>query len=204
MGGFGPDSTMPATVLVFDAIGERFTPGGELLSGRVGHSATLLADGKVLLVAGSVAREAQISATADLYDPVADKVTRLPGGLRHGRVSHHATLLKSGKVLITGGENGNYSEALPPELYDPVTQSFSTLAPLANDAAQHINALVVGLDSGDVLELGGNNLLAQAAEDRVVQFNEAACAQGSLGTFPAKEALSLAMAHAGRLMKFGA
>lgn len=40
--------------------------------------------------------------------------------------------------------------------------------------------------------------------DRVDQFNEAACAAGSLGTFPAKEALSLAMAHAGRLMKFGA
>ena len=40
--------------------------------------------------------------------------------------------------------------------------------------------------------------------DRVVQFNEAACANGSLGTFPAKEALSLAMAHAGRLMKYGA
>jgi 2,3-bisphosphoglycerate-independent phosphoglycerate mutase len=40
--------------------------------------------------------------------------------------------------------------------------------------------------------------------DRVDQFNEAACAAGTLGTFPAKEALSLAMAHAGRLMKFGA
>ena len=40
--------------------------------------------------------------------------------------------------------------------------------------------------------------------DRVVQFNEAACQQGALGVFPAKEALSLAMAHAGRLMKFGA
>jgi len=40
--------------------------------------------------------------------------------------------------------------------------------------------------------------------DRVDQFNEAACQHGALGTFPAKEALSLAMAHAGRLMKFGA
>ncbi len=35
-------------------------------------------------------------------------------------------------------------------------------------------------------------------------FNERACAHGTLGTFPAKEALSLAMAHAGRLTKFGA
>ncbi len=35
-------------------------------------------------------------------------------------------------------------------------------------------------------------------------FNERACAHGTLGTFPAKEALSLAMAHAGRLTKYGA
>ena len=35
-------------------------------------------------------------------------------------------------------------------------------------------------------------------------FNEKACAQGVLGTFPAKEVLSLAMAHAGRLTKYGA
>jgi 2,3-bisphosphoglycerate-independent phosphoglycerate mutase len=40
--------------------------------------------------------------------------------------------------------------------------------------------------------------------DNVDQFFEAACLSGSLGTFPAKEVLSLAMAHAGRLMKFGA
>ena len=35
-------------------------------------------------------------------------------------------------------------------------------------------------------------------------FNETACAHGVLGTFPAKEVLSLAMAHAGRLTKYGA
>lgn len=40
--------------------------------------------------------------------------------------------------------------------------------------------------------------------DYVEAFNEVSCRNGSLGTFPAKEALSLAMAHAGRLMKFGA
>jgi 2,3-bisphosphoglycerate-independent phosphoglycerate mutase len=35
-------------------------------------------------------------------------------------------------------------------------------------------------------------------------FDEVSCARGALGTFPAKEALPLAMAHAGRLAKFGA
>jgi 2,3-bisphosphoglycerate-independent phosphoglycerate mutase len=40
--------------------------------------------------------------------------------------------------------------------------------------------------------------------DRVDQFHEAACLTGALGIFPARHVLSLAMAHAGRLMKYGA
>jgi 2,3-bisphosphoglycerate-independent phosphoglycerate mutase len=40
--------------------------------------------------------------------------------------------------------------------------------------------------------------------DAVDAFSEPACRHGALGIFPAKEVLSLAMAHAGRLMKFGA
>jgi 2,3-bisphosphoglycerate-independent phosphoglycerate mutase len=40
--------------------------------------------------------------------------------------------------------------------------------------------------------------------DQTQGFNEKACSFGSLGTFPAKEVLSLAMAHAGRLTKYGA
>ena len=40
--------------------------------------------------------------------------------------------------------------------------------------------------------------------DRVEEFSESGCIAGSLGVFPAKEALALAMANAGRLMKFGA
>jgi 2,3-bisphosphoglycerate-independent phosphoglycerate mutase len=41
-------------------------------------------------------------------------------------------------------------------------------------------------------------------EDDCDSFNEQALSRGSLGTFPAKEALPLALAHAGRLKKYGA
>jgi 2,3-bisphosphoglycerate-independent phosphoglycerate mutase len=44
----------------------------------------------------------------------------------------------------------------------------------------------------------------ESPPDDVYEFNETACRAGALGIFPAKDALSLAMAHAGRLMKFGA
>ncbi len=40
--------------------------------------------------------------------------------------------------------------------------------------------------------------------DSQMQFGERACAQGGLGTFPALDTMSLALAHAGRLNKYGA
>jgi 2,3-bisphosphoglycerate-independent phosphoglycerate mutase len=40
--------------------------------------------------------------------------------------------------------------------------------------------------------------------DNQTQFGERACAQGGLGTFPAVECMSQALAHAGRLTKYGA
>jgi 2,3-bisphosphoglycerate-independent phosphoglycerate mutase len=40
--------------------------------------------------------------------------------------------------------------------------------------------------------------------DDVRDFDEKSCLHGALGIFPAKEALALAMAHAGRLTKYGA
>jgi 2,3-bisphosphoglycerate-independent phosphoglycerate mutase len=43
-----------------------------------------------------------------------------------------------------------------------------------------------------------------ARSDECDMFGESALLKGSLGTFPAKEALPLAMAHAGRLRKYGA
>jgi 2,3-bisphosphoglycerate-independent phosphoglycerate mutase len=43
-----------------------------------------------------------------------------------------------------------------------------------------------------------------ARHDQAEGFNERACANGVLGTFPASDALRLAMAHCGRLAKYGA
>lgn len=43
-----------------------------------------------------------------------------------------------------------------------------------------------------------------AREDDVEAFNERACQRGALGVFPATDVLPLALAHAGRLTKYGA
>jgi 2,3-bisphosphoglycerate-independent phosphoglycerate mutase len=43
-----------------------------------------------------------------------------------------------------------------------------------------------------------------ARTDGVSEFNESACLRGGLGQFQAMHLMSLAMAHAGRLGKYGA
>lgn len=45
---------------------------------------------------------------------------------------------------------------------------------------------------------------ANAKVDSVKSFDEYACLQGSLGTHPGTDLMGLALAHAGRLQKFGA
>jgi hypothetical protein len=62
---------------------------------RIGHTATLLTDGKVLVAGGG-------SDTAELFDPSTGTFTAI-GKLSAARAYHTATLLADGKVLVTGG-----------------------------------------------------------------------------------------------------
>lgn len=117
-----------------------FVPTGDMTTARSGHTATLLANGTVLIVGG--AREA----TAELYDP--STATFAPtGGMTVARVGHTATLLSDGKVLIAGG--WCLSSA---ELYDPATGTFAATGSMIEDQAGHAATL---LPNGKVLIVGG-------------------------------------------------
>ena len=73
------------------------------------HTATLLADGKVLLAAGST--DAIYLNSAEVFDPTNNSFT-LAGSLAVARKSHTETLLPSGQVLITGGKTGEFRQSL--------------------------------------------------------------------------------------------
>src|SRR2546429_9353651 len=64
---------------------------------RVGHTATLLPSGLVL-VAGGFGRST-VLASAELYDP-ASNTWSVAGSLATARADHTATLLPSGQVLV--------------------------------------------------------------------------------------------------------
>jgi len=66
-------------------------------TGRSSHTATLLPNGKVLVVGGWPA-----DASAEPYDPASGKWTST-GALSTARGEHRALLLKDGRVLVLGG-----------------------------------------------------------------------------------------------------
>ncbi len=69
------------------------------------------------------------------------------------RATHAATLLPDGKVLVTGGANGNLAFTSA-ELYDPALGTWTATGSLLTARAQHTATLLL---DGAVLAAGGYN-----------------------------------------------
>jgi N-acetylneuraminic acid mutarotase len=122
---------------------------------RRNHTATLLADGKVL-IAGGCDQGGGGLASAELYDPLGN-AWNPTAGLNNGRGLHTATLLPGdGSVLVAGGYDGS-DQLASAERYDPATASWTLAASLATARSSHGAALTAG---GKVLVMGGEAGLA--------------------------------------------
>src|SRR5207244_12785024 len=93
-----------------------WAPPGSLTIRRVSHTATLLLNGKVLVVGG--AGLSGILASAELYDPRTG-VWSVTGNLNTARRFHTATLLPTGMVLVAGGSGTANNGLASAELYNP-------------------------------------------------------------------------------------
>jgi hypothetical protein len=87
---------------LYDPIADKWSAPGTLVMGRGQHTATLLPNGKVLVVAGF--DKAHYLNSAELYDR-ATNTWSAAGTLAAERQSPTATLLSVGKVLVAGAEN---------------------------------------------------------------------------------------------------
>lgn len=134
--------------------------------GRYGHTATLLADGRVL-IAGGIRRYGQgleeVLATAEIFDPVTgthQMITDRTGNpvkmaAPSGRAFHTATRLRDGRVLLAGGVglvDGKRTTLQSAELFDPSTNSFGTISVMGSGRAHHVATM---LATGEVLVTGG-------------------------------------------------
>lgn len=170
---FAP-ANIAVTVNAANLIGKSFTAGaanpfistGIMNVTRQGHSATLLPNGKVLIVGGDYFSTGSYSSTSyhstsEIYDPASGTFT-LSGNTISSHDYHTATLLSNGKVLIAGGQTWAYTggggnsgiASSSAEIYDPVTGTFS-----ATGSMLYVNTLALGhtatlLNNGKVLFTG--------------------------------------------------
>ena len=160
---------------IYDPVAKVFNSSGSHMNDlRALHSATVLSSGKVLIVGGFANFAAGVNGgtgklsslfgstlkSAEIYDPVADSFTCVPGkgkggfvchaSMKVARAAHTATLFPTGpladQVLIAGGlgataPNSTSSELNEAELYNPVTNAFTKVGKMV--VARGLDAAVL-------------------------------------------------------------
>ena len=161
-----------AAVVLVTAKPSPFSPTGNLVHGRRFHTATLLADGRVLVAGGLNTNNCpDASDFAELYDPASGSFAPT-SSMINPRYHQTATLLQNGKVLITGGDSSNFEcsdldtspQVASAELYDPSSGSFTQTGSMSEARSGHTATL---LPSGKVLIVGGNTVGSGSATAEV-------------------------------------
>ena len=154
--GGGATTIHASAVLYNPSTGLFSATTGTLGTPRSRHTATLLADGSVLLVGGNGGG----AGTAEIYNPSTGLFSPTTGLLVDLRVDHTATRLADGRVLIIGGsQDGALRTA---EIFDPGTGLFTATGEMTERRFDHSATL---LSDGRVLVAGGLNELLSGPPD---------------------------------------
>src|SRR4051794_21985248 len=128
-------------------------PGGTLVTPRHSHTATRLADGRVLLAGGGTNVSPYLISQSELYDPATNNWTAT-GSLNTARYIHAAVLLPDGRALVMGGWTFGIVALNSAEIYEPGTGQWTSTA---NMHSARVLFDPVVLPNGKVLVAGGIN-----------------------------------------------
>jgi hypothetical protein len=149
-----PDKSQqpPAPPVIARPFSGSLPPSGKLALNveRRNHTATTLADGRVLIIGGD--NQDGAVGEADMLDSKASTLMVAARSLT-ARTRHAATLLPNGKVLVSGGANQDVPLDST-ELFDPKTGEFFAGPRLQRARVSHSATL---LPNGTVLIAGGQN-----------------------------------------------
>jgi hypothetical protein len=150
-GGY-PDVSL-SSAEIYDPVSGTFRATASLNTVRHQHSATLLPDGRVLVVGGYNPSQGWLS-SAEIYDPATGQWSITRPIFAHG-VTHTATLLKDGRVLVMAGtiQSGSGGPDDRVEIFDPKTNRWQQAALHENTGGNQTATLLI---DGRVLIAGGS------------------------------------------------
>lgn len=189
------------TAEVFDPASGTFSNVGPMLDKRVGHSATLLGNGRVLIAGGSIPPETILTepptgplhevtlAAAELFDPATNRFTRT-GPMTAARTGQAAVRLLDGRVLLAGGsvtkpygDSDMQTDLASAELYDPSSGRFMATGSMTVARARPV---AVTLSDGRPLILGGPLGATEYSPTASTPVEVYEPARGTFGTVVAK------------------
>lgn len=171
---FGTEVTSDLAPL--GVVGGGFVASTALPAVRGRHTATTLADGRVLITGGQDAPASGLYQDSLLFDPTSSSFSA-GGNLTQTRSTHLAVRLADGRVLLTGDETASPTAA---ELFDPVTETFSaTTGAQVVGRNKHTATL---LPDGRVLLAGGDNTGALASAELFDPTTGTFSATGAMAT----------------------
>jgi hypothetical protein len=136
---------------IYNPVALAFQDGPAMNAPRFGHTATLMANGQVLIVGGQ-----GVGASLpdpEIYDPAAGSFQMPTPQILAGRTGHTATLLPNGQVLVAGGLTSSGPDGAI-YLFDPPTGKWSQVGSLATPRYGHA-AVLLAAPSTRILFAGG-------------------------------------------------